>query len=776
MNLKQIFPFTVACTLLSIGLTACDNESSSADSTDCTPECTGEQECKDGKCIDKTKTEDSCNPECTGEQECKDGKCVDKAKTEDSCNPECTDGKECVAGECVGSDTDDETQCSPACKDNQICSNGECIDNEEPVVTPDPKAPEFLVTPLEGLVTVQNIVNADFTVVLNKAPTKDVVIPFQNNGEKLGKLSAQKLNFTPDNWNAPQKVTITATTETQKDAQTSYTIVAGPTQSDDKEFNDLKAVEIHVTHHNQYQSTDDVTLKLDKTETKLFMRQVKPKNPSASIENSVTIKAELNKDAKDQNIFWKFENITDDVDYTHLIDVAYDDIQDNGTARTAKITRKEYALNSEANLGEKLDLARTLKVTVSHNSGKSASAVIELKPYLSPGFSYTYLKKNIRDITIKKPISNKNMGDMECGYYDEHTTQVFNQDMMHDYVEPLMYKAKDGKLYPGRASVVAAARFLVTQFPKDIIYTGQNSFDQPKGTTSPYTHASYTWAKHYKESAPDVSNYRIYGLNLTKTAYNSPEFTDKDTTTKEGIPWNCSYEDFYGQKLKKGDKDVEFPYNGLRCTGFVTWAMRNGRFNLGDLFAYTFAQNYPSSPKRRYEDKSKSNYLRGGEIFRDFDNVYEKLTKLKESDFIFLPDLDEKNSAKIKAGDILWYLIYNCEEGKKCPEECKSDGGHFAMVLGIDYDKNKNVNYFYVAEAAGGLGNRLIPHKISSMKTWGKASGKNDVWGKVFNNKEKDACKDRRAIKMDSVYNYYSDQLKESGFEGNTYKYTDMWW
>ncbi len=819
---KKLFPYLLTCSLVVAGAVACSGESDNTASDDCADKCSETQTCVSGKCVDDNSqqcdpacvdgqickdgqcvenSEKICDPACVDGQICKDGQCVENSEkicdpacvdgqickdgqcvenTEKTCEPACEEGEICEDGKCVDSDVGiDDIECSPECEDNQICSNGKCVKNDEPVPPEDIKTPAFNVTPLDGLVTVQNIVNAEFSVILGKAPQKNVIIPIKSNAPELGKLSAQKVTFTTDNWNTPQKITITATTETQDNPQTPYTIVVGPSQSEDKDYNNLKAVEVQVTHHNQYQSTDAVTLSLDKTEAKLFLRKVKHNNASASEENSITIHAKLNEDTKDQNIFWKFENVTDKVDYTHLIDVVYDDIDKSGTARTVKIVRKEYGLNSNANISKKLDLARTIKVTVSHVSGKNASATIELKPYLAPGFSYSYITKNIRDYAyIKKgndEISNKDKGDFECGYYDEHTTQVLNYDMMHDYVEPKMYKAKDGKLYPTRASVVAAARFIVTQFPKDIAYISQNAFVQPKDTKRPLTLSSYIWAKSYDEKAPEIDNYRLYGFNLTDTGYNSPSFAEKNKIKKDGIPWNCSFGKYYNQELKntKGEVLPE-QYNGLRCTGFVTWAMRNGRFGLGDVYASVFGQNYPKSPKRMYSDPEKTSYFKGGKTLRDHENVYEKLNKLEESDFVYLGDLNEKKAREIKAGDILWYFYYNCEAGKKCPEQCEPSGGHFELVLGITYNSDKTIKYFYV----GNAGNRLSVKTVDDMKNWGWVSSRDkdkpDAWGKVF--KEGDVCKDRRIVKMGHVYNYYSDLLKESGYEGDTYQYTDMWW
>lgn len=701
----------------------------------------------------------------------------------DTCEPECLEGYTCSYGTCISTEEEpDALECSPECQPHQTCENGVCIDIEQPPVEPLEAA--VLVTPLEGLGTVQGIVNAHFSVSLASKPKKNVDIPITSTRTDAGTLSTNKLVFTAENWNMPQTVEIQAADQKLDDAPIQYIISVGPSQSDDPNYHNLEALSVKVTHHNQAEDTNGIkpqSLTLDKTEANLFLRQVKPKNPSAATENAVTITATLDSEATDQNVYWEVKNITDDVDYTQLVSLSYEDIHEAvGTAKKLKLTRLEYDLNDTSSRDKKLDKARTLQVTAFHNSGIKATATVELKPYLSPGFSITYLKNNIRDFKLVKPIAQGNFGDMACRHYDEETTRVFNQDMMRDYVEPMMYKHTDGKLYPSRASVLAAARFLVTQFPWDISYAGQNDFREtkPEGTTVPYTHSSYIWAKTYNSKQPEAENYTLYGLNLTDTGYNHPAFTEADIIEKDGIPWNCSYRELFGQDLV--DDEGKEPYNGLRCTGFVTWAMRNGQFGLADVYADTFGQIFKKdsagivTSTRAYMNPDTYAHFKGGKsyglIYAGFDEAYEKLNKLTESDFVYLTDLDAKNSKKIKAGDVLWYLGYTCEEGKQCPQECKKGGGHFALVLGISYEK-ENIKYFYVAEAAS-VGNKLSAVTLDGMKNWNKP--KKDAWGKIF--QSGDTCRERRVIKFDNVYNYYSDQLNVPEYEGNTYQFTDMWW
>ena len=834
------------------GLNACDDSNdTTTDTPECSPACTDEQECINGECKPKKGDADKCDPACTDEQECINGECKSKKSDTDNCDPACTDEQECINGECKSKQNQDTKVCDPACNDdeeciegeckpktdndpchaqcdeNEICSNGECIPQQpqelvcapacnedeeciEGVCAPKTKPgtgtndeeiedddlpPDdgtgdddttttetevsVLVTPVDGLVTVQGKQNASFTVVLNQPPAKDVAIPIKSTNDKTGTLSTSKLSFTSDNWNSPQSVTITATQTSLADAITEYSIIVGPTQSEDAKFNNIKETVVKVSHQNSADTGSVIPQKLtlDKTSANLLLKG-----------EPVTIKASFDKDnVSDKYVWWEIQNTTDSVDVSSLVDVAMD-------MKTRSITIKSNVVpNSKICLKKKLDLARTLKVTAKHSSGLEASATVELKPYLRTGLSLGKLKK-IRDFNtpghantdIKK--GEYELGEMQCGYYDAHTTQVMNHDMISEYVQPVMYKTQSS-YYGTRASVLAAARFLVTQFPKDVPYASPRMYNNE---TPPPTIGRYTWTSYdYNE---DRYKVRIFGLSLTDKAYNSfASFKDSNIILggpNQDIitPWACEVKTSKGKPVTKNGNAVKYPYNGLRCSGFVSWALLNGRFYLGDWNTVLFAKsssctNSKGNNIRNFHCKDIVNDTKlntKGKLYHwsnangQHFSAFAKFNQLKEEDFLPIEKLKGSSikDTNFKAGDLLWNHHYTCPLVKgKCPDDetnCSVGGGHVAMVLGISRNDDKSVKYVYVAEAKGRAGNHLTAYTLNGLK---------NHWKK--NPKVKDGqCeyKDTRLIKMDRVYNYAHTKNPTTVKEDlNTYKYTELW-
>jgi len=93
------------------------------------------------------------------------------------------------------------------------------------------------VTPTTDLYTSDNGAQAKFYVSLSQKPTAHVIIPILSLSTKDGSVSPEQLEFTPDNWNAAQTVTVTGMHD---DATTSqlYYVMVGPAQSTDLFFND----------------------------------------------------------------------------------------------------------------------------------------------------------------------------------------------------------------------------------------------------------------------------------------------------------------------------------------------------------------------------------------------------------------------------------------------------------------------------------------------------------------------------------------------------------
>jgi len=107
---------------------------------------------------------------------------------------------------------------------------------------------EINVSPTSGLTTTQAGGTAQFQVFLSAQPTADVTIGIQSSDTTQGTVSTSSLTFTPQNWNAPQTVTITGVDDGIIGPDTPYLILIAPAVSADPNFNGLVASDVSVTN------------------------------------------------------------------------------------------------------------------------------------------------------------------------------------------------------------------------------------------------------------------------------------------------------------------------------------------------------------------------------------------------------------------------------------------------------------------------------------------------------------------------------------------------
>lgn len=199
---------------------------------------------------------------------------------------------------------------------------------------------------------------------------------------------------------------------------------------------------------------------------------------------------------------------------------------------------------------------------------------------------------------------------LSCGLYSEKDAKLLD--------EILAFRVKEVGLGT-RAGVVAAARFLTLEFPYRITYFSEN------GRLGNYS------------GGPKVDGEgRFYhkGLYLTSSKF---DVLDYNYVDKGPAVWGCS---MYSRP-SKGMRS-----NGLDCSGFTTWVVYNGGFDIEDLAAH------------------------GGDS-----SIYNLNDIGKE---VLLTD-EIAMSGKIKAGDLLG--------------EVTVSEGHSAIVVGVDK------NNYYVAES-----------------------------------------------------------------------------
>ena len=202
---------------------------------------------------------------------------------------------------------------------------------------------------------------------------------------------------------------------------------------------------------------------------------------------------------------------------------------------------------------------------------------------------------------------NYNRSFLSCNVFSEKESKLL-EDILADRVKTAGYGT--------RAGVVAAARFLTLEFPYRIAYFSENGRLHESGV----------------KYVDGEGRYYHKGLYLSESKFSSIEASDKGPAI-----WGCP---LYSRPAKATRN------NGLDCSGFTTWVVLNGGFDIGDLPANS-----------------------GGDSSNDLNGVGEEVQLTYE---VAMSD-------KIKAGDLLG-------------EVTKSEG-HSAIVVGVDDDN------YYVAEA-----------------------------------------------------------------------------
>jgi hypothetical protein len=768
---------------------------------------------------------------------CEDDKCVPVQETKCG-DKDCKKDEICLDGECVA--VSDE--CNPACRDDQWCDGGECGDNGVVELPVEEIPARIFVTPQSGLTTRRSGVTASISIVLNQPPASAVTIPIKSLDTSLGTVSPEQIAFDEENWDQVQSVVVTGTTKaTVKDK--TYNIQVGPATGDSA-FQALEATTIPVTHIDDVVSGDCKAGQTKDDGGKCIsvpVTSISLKRASYNVLRDQTVKLEAvvePANASNKELTWKFENKTKawpNEEIPKIIGIASS--KDTLSSNVTGVSKG----------------ARDVEVTITSKSNKSikATAKLEIKPYY-PLVDYNYMfggESPRRNLYYGKKVNDKfqydednvkkaGSDDLTCNYFGESTAHVFNHDLYTDFVQPRMMKV-DGKYYATRASVVAAARFLTMQFPFDIPYH--------MGAEAGKRLSHYSWSSTKK--AAQGCEGRIYGLNLRPKSFNNynddvkndkGEYLYKSCKNSKGEyvttvwenpkddpqSWGCKH------KVKNSKGEVTNIFRvGLECSGFVTWSLRNGRFNLGDWRSSFYkTHEYFKFYNREYTGKKTDrNYqlkdfmhgdcllrenvngkskciVPGSNVNNEFDNVMKKFSKLvPDEDILDISKMTKAQIKSVKAGDILQHPKYYCkrdkngegdcvtENGKKVKcdpnkEKCgKPVSGHVAMIIAINRDKDGNPKAIFVGEASG-TGNKVT--KFESWDAFAKGKdvrGNASAWSKTY-------LYPSYIVKMDRVYDYSWNEtvskdkdnnlLDKDGnkkdkdgnlFNGNTYKYTDMW-
>jgi hypothetical protein len=116
--------------------------------------------------------------------------------------------------------------------------------------TSPPPPPGITVSPVSGLVTTEDLGEANFTVVLNSQPAADVTVALSSSDATEGSVSVPSVTFTPANWNQAQTVTVKGVNDLLIDGSIDYFVVTDPAVSSDPDYHGLNASNVAVTNND----------------------------------------------------------------------------------------------------------------------------------------------------------------------------------------------------------------------------------------------------------------------------------------------------------------------------------------------------------------------------------------------------------------------------------------------------------------------------------------------------------------------------------------------
>ena len=406
-----------------------------------------------------------------------------------------------------------------------------------------------------------------------------------------------------------------------------------------KVYRKLELINVNVSYYDEVNKVLNINLQ----------RKVSPFNSdfychADGVKNTYNVKGENNKcelvlDINDSYTLYLSNSKNDKSNVIKLNDVF------NGVLSFKFKTDTLYMIKDEKKVIDYYDVVLDKKVDYSFKSSDTNIIdVVDGKIIAkSEGNAYVYSDK-IQDklnvvVTniITKPYATKDKKTLlPCDAYNEEEAELLDKI--------LEYKINDAG-YQTRAGAVAAARFLTLEFNYRIPYFYENGRVPISSTNKSNinTHIADVEGRYYKK-----------GLYLSKNKYK-----DIIASWKGPSIWGCGLTNLEIEPRWGYIVGKKMP-NGLDCSGFVTWSLKNAGFEPGDVGA-------GESP--------------------DNDN---QCTDLGEFKYL------SENINNIKVGDLLnWW-------------------GHIAMLIGIDGDT------YYVAESLSYIGGvrAMIYSKNELLKTF----------------------------------------------------------
>ncbi len=142
---------------------------------------------------------------------------------------------------------DAENSIAESDENNNTASITTSTNPSSPTSTPT-GTPGFTITPTSGLSTSENGSKTTFSVVLNSAPTSNVMIGVSSSNQNEGIVDPSFVSFSPTNFNVPQIVTVQGIDDSLFDGDIPYTVVLAPAVSADSRYNGLKANDVSLVN------------------------------------------------------------------------------------------------------------------------------------------------------------------------------------------------------------------------------------------------------------------------------------------------------------------------------------------------------------------------------------------------------------------------------------------------------------------------------------------------------------------------------------------------
>ncbi len=114
----------------------------------------------------------------------------------------------------------------------------------------DASEPFIVINPTVGLMTRENERSDVFEIVLNTQPSDIVTLNLSSSDTTEGILSQTVVNFTPDNWDIPQTLTVTGVDDNLVDGSIAYSLITDPAISNDINYDSLNPADILVTNRD----------------------------------------------------------------------------------------------------------------------------------------------------------------------------------------------------------------------------------------------------------------------------------------------------------------------------------------------------------------------------------------------------------------------------------------------------------------------------------------------------------------------------------------------